>query len=149
MDNACNNDIFMATLEGKLTSESISFNKIEWHIRYRFKVYILYHFFLIHNFSCFPHIVNLAVKTVLGNITKIELAAADAQEFDPAIAQQPDSIAQLCTIVWRVCIFLKVLVIFLTLLYQIRATSLRRQIFSEIVQGSLNQDLQLLRDVDT
>ena len=98
MDNACNNDTFMTTLEGKLTSEGISFNKIERRIWCRFKVYILYHFFLIHNFRCFPHIVNLAVKTVLGNITKIELAAADAQEFDPAIAQQPDSIAQLCTI---------------------------------------------------
>ena len=61
----------------------------------------------IYNFSCFLHIVNLAVKTVLDNITKIELAAADAQEFDFAIAQQPDSIAQLCTIVRRVCIFFK------------------------------------------
>ena len=49
----------------------------------------------------------MVVKNVLDNITKIELAAADAQEFDFAIAQQPDSIAQLCTIVRRVCIFFK------------------------------------------
>ena len=87
MDNARNNDTFMATLEGKLTSEGISFNKIERRIRYRFKVYIYIMFLIIYNFCCFSHIVNLAIKTVLDNIIKIKVAAAGAQKFDSTISQ--------------------------------------------------------------
>ncbi|KAF7326525.1 HAT family dimerization domain-containing protein [Mycena venus] len=89
---------------------------------------------------CFPHIVNLACKAVLGAITDMDFAASGSADFIPdptrattfldAIARDP--VATIRTTV-RV----------------IRASSLRRQYFSEVLKALQQKDLQLLRDVDT
>ncbi|KAJ6586163.1 ribonuclease H-like domain-containing protein, partial [Mycena capillaripes] len=80
---------------------------------------------------CFPHIVNLACKAVLGAITDMDFAASGAADFVPGPAAQPrtflDAIAR----------------------DPIRASSLRRQYFSEVLRALQMKDLQLLRDVDT
>ena len=36
-------------------------------------------------FRCFPHIINLACKAVLGKITDISYATADTNEYDPPL----------------------------------------------------------------
>ncbi|KAJ7148504.1 ribonuclease H-like domain-containing protein, partial [Mycena crocata] len=92
---------------------------------------------------CFPHIVNLACKAVLSAITDMDFAAQDAADFVPPPggaggaftilgAIERDPVASVRTTV-RV----------------IRASSLRRQCFSEILKALQQKDLQLLRDVDT
>ncbi|KAK0442063.1 ribonuclease H-like domain-containing protein, partial [Armillaria borealis] len=89
---------------------------------------------------CFAHIVNLACKAVLTAITDLEFAALDAADFEPTVeeantfgaALQRDPIALVRTLV-RV----------------IRASSLRRQFFSEVVAALDLNNLQLLRDVIT
>ncbi|KAJ7433152.1 hypothetical protein FB451DRAFT_1064718, partial [Mycena latifolia] len=89
---------------------------------------------------CFPHIVNLACKAVLGAITNMEFAAPEAGDFVPPVAEATnfldainrDPVATIRTTV-RV----------------IRASSLRRQYFSEVLKALQQKDLQLLRDVDT
>ncbi|KAJ7848736.1 hypothetical protein B0H14DRAFT_2259389, partial [Mycena olivaceomarginata] len=78
---------------------------------------------------CFPHIVNLACKAVLGAITDMDFAASGAADFVPgptiidAIARDPVA--------------------------TIRASSLRRQYFSDVLKALQQKDLQLLWDVDT
>ncbi|KAJ7495254.1 ribonuclease H-like domain-containing protein, partial [Mycena latifolia] len=93
------------------------------------------------NFRCFPHIVNLACKAVLGAITDMDFAAPEAADFVPRPADaaltfmdtvRRDPVATVRTTV-RV----------------IRASSLRRQYFSDILKSLQQKDLQLLRDVDT
>ncbi|KAJ6451754.1 hypothetical protein C8R45DRAFT_848205, partial [Mycena sanguinolenta] len=87
-------------------------------------------------FSCFPHIVNLACKTVLGAIANMDFAAPDTGDFVPLDAAavnflnavERDPVATIRT--------------------TIRASSLWRQYFSEILKALQQKDLQL-RDVDT
>ncbi|KAJ7701897.1 ribonuclease H-like domain-containing protein, partial [Mycena rosella] len=74
---------------------------------------------------CFPHIVNLACKAVLGAITNMKFAAPEATDFR-------DPVATVRTTV-RV----------------IRASSLHCQYFSDILKTLQQKDLQLLRDVNT
>ncbi|KAJ7021762.1 hypothetical protein B0H16DRAFT_1330400, partial [Mycena metata] len=79
---------------------------------------------------CFPHIVNLACKAVLGAITDMDFAASGSADFIPDPARATtflDAIAR----------------------DPIRASSLRRQYFSEVLKALQQKDLQLLRDVDT
>ncbi|KAJ7358519.1 hypothetical protein DFH08DRAFT_686901, partial [Mycena albidolilacea] len=80
---------------------------------------------------CFPHIVNLACKAVLGAITDMDFAASGAADFVPDPAGEVptfiDAIAR----------------------DPIHASSLRRQYFSEVLKALQQKDLQLLRDVDT
>lgn len=102
MDNASNNDTFMETLEVILTADRIPFHKSERRIRYVFTFFISDEIIKKYLYSCFPHIVNLAVKAVLGTITKIELARVDAEEYDPTTAETTDSIAQLRTLIRKV-----------------------------------------------
>ncbi|KAF7372427.1 HAT family dimerization domain-containing protein [Mycena venus] len=119
LDNASNNDTFMTFLEIEFDKRKIPFRKSERHIR------------------CFPHIVNLACKAVLGAITDMDFAASGSADFIPdptrattfldAIARDPVA----------------------TIRTTIRASSLRRQYFSEVLKALQQKDLQLLRDVDT
>ncbi|KAJ6545313.1 ribonuclease H-like domain-containing protein, partial [Mycena capillaripes] len=79
---------------------------------------------------CFPHIVNLACKAILA-ITDMDFAASGAADFIPdAIAREPVATVR-------------------TSVRVIRASSLRRQYFSEVLKALQKKDLQLLRDVDT
>ncbi|THU80883.1 hypothetical protein K435DRAFT_694760, partial [Dendrothele bispora CBS 962.96] len=80
---------------------------------------------------CFPHIVNLSCKAVIDAVTNIDYAADDAEEFDPDISGH-DVIASIRALVRG-----------------IRSSSLRRQLFSEILETLGQKDLQLLRDVST
>ncbi|KAJ7660136.1 ribonuclease H-like domain-containing protein [Mycena polygramma] len=91
-------------------------------------------------FRCFPHIVNLACKAVLSSITDIDFAASGSADFVPhpvgattfldAVARDPVATVR-------------------TTVRVIRASSLRRQYFSEVLKAMQEKDLQLLRDVDT
>ncbi|KAJ6603666.1 hypothetical protein B0H10DRAFT_1740496, partial [Mycena sp. CBHHK59/15] len=80
---------------------------------------------------CFPHIVNLACKVVLGAITDMDFAASGPADFTFLDAIAPDPVATVWTSV-RV----------------IHASSLRHQYFSEVLKALQMKDLQLLRDVD-
>ncbi|KAG2110488.1 hypothetical protein DEU56DRAFT_749813, partial [Suillus clintonianus] len=93
-------------------------------------------------YRCFPHIVNLACKAVLGAITNLNFASQDAPDFIPSAppglesrsfmdAIDRDPIATVQTVV-RV----------------IRASSLHRQYFTSILNALKQKDLQLLRDID-
>ncbi|KAJ6592813.1 hypothetical protein B0H19DRAFT_1204861 [Mycena capillaripes] len=102
----------MMVLESELNKRGVPFRKLERRIR------------------CFPHIVNLACKAVLGAITDMDFAASGAADFEPAAAAiDRDPIATVRTTV-RV----------------ISASSLRRQYFSEVLKALQQKDLQLLRD---
>ncbi|KAL4254558.1 Zinc finger BED domain-containing [Pleurotus pulmonarius] len=120
LDNASNNDTFTSFLEFELRQRGIVFDRCKNRIR------------------CFPHIVNLACKAVLGAITNMEFASETAPDYNPDDASMfretldRDPIATIRTVV-RVT----------------RASSYRRQCLSEIVQALYQKDLQLLRDVDT
>ena len=65
-------------------------------------------------FRCFPHIVNLACKAVLGKVTNISYAAANTDEYDPplplhdgfAYALQWDPIAIVRSFIKAVCCFI-------------------------------------------
>ncbi|SJL00252.1 uncharacterized protein ARMOST_03564 [Armillaria ostoyae] len=122
LDNASNNDTMMAFLETLLMQRGIEFDAIKRHIR------------------CFAHIVNLACKAVLTAITNIDYAHDDA-DFVPQPGQ-PTNFMAACR---RDPIATARSVVRL-----IRGSSIRRQIFSEILE-SLNDvdNLQLLRDVIT
>ncbi|KAJ6624133.1 hypothetical protein B0H10DRAFT_1785047, partial [Mycena sp. CBHHK59/15] len=79
---------------------------------------------------CFPHIVNLACKAVLGAITDMDFAASGSADFIPDPARATtflDAIAR----------------------DPIHVSSLWRQYFSEVLEALQQKDLQLLRDVDT
>lgn len=39
--------------------------------------------------SCFPHVVNLAVKAVLTGLTDMKLAASNAPEYNPTVKRDP------------------------------------------------------------
>ncbi|KAF7347428.1 HAT family dimerization domain-containing protein [Mycena venus] len=123
LDNATNNDTFMAFLEIELCKRKIPFRKLHRRIR------------------CFPHIVNLACKAILGAITNMDFAASGAADFVPGPAAPPrtilDAIARDPVATVR------------TSVRVIRASSLRRQYFSEVLKALQMKDLQLLRDVDT
>ncbi|THV04126.1 hypothetical protein K435DRAFT_211933 [Dendrothele bispora CBS 962.96] len=80
---------------------------------------------------CFPHIVNLACKSVISTVTNIDYAADDAPEFSPQHSDQ-DPIASIRAIVRA-----------------IRQSSLRQQFFAEILETLKEKNLQLLRDVVT
>ncbi|KAK0184240.1 ribonuclease H-like domain-containing protein [Armillaria mellea] len=90
--------------------------------------------------SCFAHIVNLACKAVLTAITNIDYAHDDAnfvlqpgQPINFMATYRCDPIATAHSIVWL-----------------IRGSSIRQQIFSEILESLHDVDnLQLLRDVIT
>ncbi|KAJ6560605.1 ribonuclease H-like domain-containing protein, partial [Mycena vulgaris] len=89
---------------------------------------------------CFPHIVNLACKAVLGAITDMDFAASESADFVPRPADAAtflDAIARDPVATVR------------TTVRVIRASSLRRQYFSEVLKALQQKDLQLLRDVDT
>ncbi|KAF7328561.1 HAT family dimerization domain-containing protein [Mycena venus] len=123
LDNATNNDTFMAFLEIEPRKRKIPFRKLHRRIR------------------CFPHIVNLACKAILGAITNMDFAASGAADFVPGPAAPPrtilDAIAHDPVATVR------------TSVRVIRAFSLRRQYFSEVLKALQMKDLQLLRDVDT
>ncbi|KAF7333764.1 HAT family dimerization domain-containing protein [Mycena venus] len=122
LDNASKNDTFMIFLERELTRRGISFRRSERRIR------------------CFPHIVNLACKAVLSAIINTEFAAPEASDFVPLADEATTSVDAIkrdpvATIRSTVRV--------------IRASSLRRQYFSEVLKALKQKDLQLLRDVDT
>ncbi|KAJ6590388.1 hypothetical protein B0H10DRAFT_1830745, partial [Mycena sp. CBHHK59/15] len=75
--------------------------------------------------------VNLACKAVLGAITDMDYVAPEAADFVPLPADATPT--------------------FLDTIRRdpIRASSLRRQYFSDILKALQQKDLQLLRDVDT
>ncbi|KAK7014542.1 ribonuclease H-like domain-containing protein, partial [Favolaschia claudopus] len=120
LDNASNNDTFMVKLAAELRARNIPFDMVNRRIR------------------CFPHIVNLACKAVLSAITDMDFAASDAPDFDRNAGEEPytflDAVARDPVATIRT---------------SIRASSLRRQYFSEVLKALQQKDLQLLRDVDT
>ncbi|KAF7328296.1 Dimer-Tnp-hAT domain-containing protein [Mycena sanguinolenta] len=112
----------MTFLENELRKRKIPFRKLDRRIR------------------CFPHIVNLACKAVLSAITDMDFAATGADDFVPNRAEPRtflDAIARDPIATVR------------TTVRVIRASSLRRQYFSEVLKALQKKDLQLLRDVDT
>ncbi|THH19265.1 hypothetical protein EUX98_g8810 [Antrodiella citrinella] len=124
VDNGSNNITMLDALERELNRKGIAFSRTDRHIR------------------CFPHIVNLAVKAILSEITQLKYASMDAEEFIP-ITQPSRTFAA--------AIDRDPIAIVRSLIRTIRASSLRRQYF-ETIQRRLNPDSpprQLLRDVDT
>ncbi|EPQ49932.1 hypothetical protein GLOTRDRAFT_67196, partial [Gloeophyllum trabeum ATCC 11539] len=103
----------MESLELEMLRRGIEFDKVSRRIR------------------CFPHIINLACKAVLGAMTNMEYASNEAADFIPQ-GNIRDPIASARTLVRT-----------------IRASSIRRQYFAEVQKALQQRDLQLLRDVDT
>ena len=118
---------------------------------------LLYNVFNWCFWGCFPHIVNLCCKAVLGAITNLKFAEENAndyecsgdvlQNFDETLKQDP--IATTCSLIGGVwiclspspeCDFDKH--------PQIPSLSLHRQYFSDILKALKQKDLQLLWDVD-
>ncbi|KAF8149814.1 hypothetical protein B0H34DRAFT_633403, partial [Crassisporium funariophilum] len=90
---------------------------------------------LINRRRCFPHVVNLACQAILGALTNVDYAReprTPEEQVSFLEAVDKDPIATLRALI-RV----------------IRASSIRRQQFSQIVKTFMGKDLQLLRDVDT
>ncbi|KAJ7793825.1 hypothetical protein B0H13DRAFT_2171692, partial [Mycena leptocephala] len=112
----------MVFLERELIRRKIPFCKFKRRIR------------------CFPHIVNLACKAVLGAITDMDFAAPEADDFVPPRTPADNFLG---AIVGDPVATIR------TTVRVIRASSLRRQYFSEILKALQQKDLQLLRDVDT
>ncbi|KAJ7845304.1 hypothetical protein B0H13DRAFT_2095533, partial [Mycena leptocephala] len=112
----------MVFLERELIRRKIPFCKFKRRIR------------------CFPHIVNLACKAVLGAITDMDFAAPEADDFVPLRTPADNFLG---AIVGDPVATIR------TTVRVIRASSLRRQYFSEILKALQQKDLQLLRDVDT
>ncbi|KAJ6614682.1 hypothetical protein B0H10DRAFT_1802927, partial [Mycena sp. CBHHK59/15] len=91
-------------------------------------------------FRCFPHIVNLACKAMLREISDMDFAAKGPADFVPPQVQaatfmdviEQDPVATVRTVV-RV----------------IWASSLRHQYFSQVLKALEKKYLQLLQDVDT
>lgn len=87
LDNASNNDTFFVHLQRLLRQWNIKFNHIEQHIRFISSIFtIIWHCILIQLpflLRCFPHVVNLACKAVLGVITQLQYAQQDAVDFIP------------------------------------------------------------------
>lgn len=84
---------------------------------------------------CFPHVVNLACKAILAALTDLNYArepttAEEQVSFLDAVDKDPIATIR-------------------ALIRVIRASSIRRQQFSQIVKTFMGKDLQLLRDVDT
>ena len=84
LDNASNNDTFFVHLERLLRQRNIKFDIVGQHIRYTSRIFHS-HSSLIKSWlpRCFPHIVNLACKAVLGAITELKYAKDDAVDFAP------------------------------------------------------------------
>ncbi|KAG2338125.1 hypothetical protein BDR05DRAFT_894155 [Suillus weaverae] len=83
-------------------------------------------------YRCFPHIVNLACKAVLGAITNLDFSSQDPQCspcFMDAIDCDPSATVR-------------------TVVHVIRASSLHCQYFTTILNALKQKDLQLLRDID-
>ncbi|KZT28411.1 hypothetical protein NEOLEDRAFT_1035922, partial [Neolentinus lepideus HHB14362 ss-1] len=89
---------------------------------------------------CFPHIVNLACKAVLGAMTDMSYAAENAANYVP----NDDSVTTIADAIRRDPVATT-----RTLVRVIRASSIRRQYFAEVQKALQQKDLQLLRDVDT
>lgn len=49
---------------------------------------------MLGHYRCFPHIVNLACKAVLGAITNLNFASQDAPDFIPSAPPGPRTEAQ-------------------------------------------------------
>ncbi|KAJ6610156.1 ribonuclease H-like domain-containing protein, partial [Mycena sp. CBHHK59/15] len=113
----------MTFLETELRRRKITFLKSKRRIR------------------CFPHIVNLACQAVLGAITDMDFVAPEAADFVPRPADAAPTFMDTvqCDPVATVRTTVRV----------IRASSLCRQYFSDILKALQQKDLQLLRDVDT
>ncbi|KAJ7253087.1 hypothetical protein B0H12DRAFT_1017709, partial [Mycena haematopus] len=77
--------------------------------------------------------VNLACKVILSAITDMDFAATGAADFVPDLTAEPRTILD---------------AIMCDPIATIRASSLRRQYFSEVLKTLQMKDLQLLRDVD-
>ncbi|KAH6871731.1 hypothetical protein BKA70DRAFT_1130625, partial [Coprinopsis sp. MPI-PUGE-AT-0042] len=78
---------------------------------------------------CFPHIVNLACKAVLAEITNTDYANIDEATFLNAVDHDPIATLR-------------------ALIRAIRSSSLHRQQFSLIAQQLCDLELELVRDVD-
>ncbi|PBK59590.1 hypothetical protein ARMSODRAFT_899042, partial [Armillaria solidipes] len=85
------------------------------------------------SYRCFAYIVNLACKAVLGAITNLEFVASDTADFEPT-SEEANT--------FRAALQHDPIVL-------IRASSLRRQFFSEVVAALKLNNLQLLHDVIT
>jgi len=113
---------------------------------------------------CFPHIVNLSCKAVLKAITKMDLATRNAPDYVPS-EHAPDStssfleairrdpIATVRTLVRTVRYSIAPdqhsnILLLTHFTVQIRASSIRRQYFSEALAAIKMKDYQLLRDID-
>ncbi|KAG2345688.1 hypothetical protein BDR05DRAFT_880114, partial [Suillus weaverae] len=86
-------------------------------------------------YRCFPHIINLACKAVLGAITNLDFASQDAPDFIPSAPPGLESRSFMDAIDRDP-------------IATIRASSLRRQYFTSILNALKQKDLQLLRDID-
>lgn len=158
MDNAANNNTFMEALERDMRRRQIPFKRSERRIRYGHTTIFNFTTFSF-SLRCFPHVVNLACQTVLKAITNIALAAEVAEDFVPATSNSTtfaegvsrDPIAVLRSLIRFVrckdAYF--ILISLLTSCIQIRASSLRRQRFENILESLGQKTLQLLRDVET
>ncbi|KAI5896313.1 uncharacterized protein SCHCODRAFT_01093448 [Schizophyllum commune H4-8] len=105
------------------------FDGVTRRIRYVSEVLLLPPFSSVYR--CFPHVVNLACKAVLAAITDLDFARPNAGPFVPT-ATHRDAIA-----------------IVRTAIRAIRASSLRRAYFEEVIAALKQKNMQLLRDVET
>lgn len=124
LDNASNNDTFMAELEKLLNERGVHFERDGNRIR------------------CFPHIINIAVQTTLSTFTTLSNASdnvefvpttlndEETQSYTEALKRDPVSI---CRAIVR----------------QLRASSLRRDDFRKIAADQKLPSHELLRDVET
>ncbi|KIM34693.1 hypothetical protein M413DRAFT_75735, partial [Hebeloma cylindrosporum] len=86
---------------------------------------------------CFPHIVNLACKAILAAISSLDFDPFSEDEEDDEGRTFIDKLTE--DPIARLRVLVRV----------IRASSIRRQCFSELAMKHFGDDVQLLRDVDT
>ncbi|KAG1722095.1 hypothetical protein EDB19DRAFT_1646018, partial [Suillus lakei] len=92
-------------------------------------------------YKCFPHIINLACKAVLGAITNLDFASQDAPDFIPSAPPGPESRSFMDAIDHDPIATVRTVVHIVT-------SSLHRQYFMSILNALKQKDLQLLRDID-
>jgi hypothetical protein len=102
-DNASNNDTLMETLETLLAHRHIEFDQVKSRIRYAYITSLFEYGIYETVIRCFPHIVNLACKAVLGMLTTLEYINETQEDYDPTSAFGRDCIATIRSLISTVC----------------------------------------------
>lgn len=82
LDNAKNNQAMMRELEGLLQDLNVSFDRNGNRVRYAICLYPVIHSFQLIVLRCFPHVINIAVKAGLKQLTCLPSDSLDVVEYD-------------------------------------------------------------------